>query len=160
MGNNMDNFRIDEIINQFIDVLPYLLYVFMLGFRDIQGEDVDLAMVFGKIGRNFFADECSGKVGDFQCAVDTVVIAYSDQIHTANPGNTVDVERFSETLGTSDLLKNPLRWAFRKLGMHVQVDPNRMFFHLSPPFRVNIVERSVTTEPLWGAHVNEILEYL
>ena len=63
-----------QIVDQFKYVWANFLNIFMLLFIDIVGQNMDLAMVFGKVGSNFFTDESARQMRDLKGTFDPVVI--------------------------------------------------------------------------------------
>jgi len=66
--------------------LPVLLRV------DVVDQHMDFAAVLGKIGGHLLADEGPGQVGDFQTAVDGVVVGDGHPIHASLPGNLIELQ--------------------------------------------------------------------
>ena len=119
MRKDVEDTGLDEIVHQFVNVLADLLDVPVLGFVDIQRQDVNLAAVLGEIGRDFFADESVRQMGDFQRAFDAVVVRDGDKRHAPCFSDLINLVRFGETFGATQFLKNPLGRAGGEFRMDV-----------------------------------------
>jgi hypothetical protein len=105
----------------------------MLRFVDAKSEHMHFAAVLREIGGDFFADERARQMGDFQSAVDGVVIGESDQVHPPFPGDLIDKQRLGKTFRTINFLQNPLGWSFGMFRMNVKVG-----FHFLLPVKLEV----------------------
>ena len=134
MGDDVENRFLMKIGGQFVDVVTDFLDFPVLGLGDIQGQNMQLAAVFREIAGDLLADKSTRQVGDFEGAVDTVVIADGHMRHPPSSGDVVDLQRFGKTLGAADFFEDPLRRSFGVLGMDMKIDLHRISFLWGVPF--------------------------
>ena len=80
---------------------------------DARGHDVHATAVLGEPGVELGAQEGARQVGDGQRPVQRVVIADSDEVHAAGPGEAVDLDRLGVGLLTAEAAAWPVCGAGR-----------------------------------------------
>jgi hypothetical protein len=89
MGQDVGNMIFLQILRQVKDIFPGLLQVLMLFLINIVNQDVGLAAILREIGGHFLADKGVGEAGDFQAAVNDVVVRDGYQGHASLFGKAV-----------------------------------------------------------------------
>ena len=118
----MENLLLVQVARQVVDVRAELLDLPVLGLGDIQGQDMHLAPVVRKVGGDLLADEDVRQMGDFQGAVDGVVIRDGHMAHAPALGDLIELQRFGEAFRAADLLQYPLAGPFGVFGVNMNVD--------------------------------------
>jgi hypothetical protein len=67
-------------------------------------------------------------MGDFECALDRVVVRYGNEIHAFRLCHAIDVVRRGIAFGAVDLAHGPDGRFVRKPGVNVQIS-SRLFYH-------------------------------
>ena len=121
MGDGMDDLFPRQELLQVVDVLAGRLDVTVLGFRNVPCQDVNLAVVAGEEGGDFFADEDIWLIGDLQASTDFVVISESDQVHSFALEGPVEPQGLAGAIGKMNLPQQPFGTASGMLGMKMEV---------------------------------------
>ena len=79
----------------------------VLRFGDSPDEDVNLARILRKIGRNLLADECIRQIRDFEATIDRIVVRDRDVIHPALEQLPVQFPGIGETVRKIESAKEP-----------------------------------------------------
>ncbi len=122
MGDRVGDVLLAHIALEVIDIVAKLLDLAKLFFADAAHQAMDLAAVFREVGGDFRREERAGQVGDFQRAVNTVVIRDGHELHAALPRRPIDGVRLDKALRGSDPSQNPFARAVRVLTVDVQID--------------------------------------
>jgi hypothetical protein len=83
---------------------------------------VKLAAVFGEVGGDFGADEGVREGGDFEAALDGVVVCDGYGVHAAPASEVVEIDGAGIALGTAEFLQNPVGRTAGEGRMNVQID--------------------------------------
>src|SRR5260370_35135419 len=83
MRNRVGNIRSGEITLQCENIFPEDDDVVVLLSGNAPDQDVNLAGVLWKIGRDLFADKGIWQIANLKTAVDRVVIGDGDEVHSA-----------------------------------------------------------------------------
>jgi hypothetical protein len=129
MGEAVAEVISPEIGHQVMDIMPGLLDVPVLGFIEVINQDMGLAAILGEIGGDLFTEKGVGQAGDFETAVNVVVVGDGDPGHAPLFGDAVEGPGLGIAFLAAQFLENPLGRTRRVPGMDMQVD-----FHDFPLF--------------------------
>jgi hypothetical protein len=119
--DGVDDLRGGEVTLEVEDVLAQGVDFAVLQLGDAPDEDVGLAAIFRKTGADLFADEDAGEVGDFEAALDAVVIGDGDQVHAAIAQLLVKRAGFRTAIREADAAEEPLGRPAAVAGVKMEV---------------------------------------
>ena len=121
MGHRADDVLAHQVFLQAVDVGPQFLDHAELLFVDAADEDVDLAAVFGEVGRDFIGEERAGQVGDLQRAANAVVVGDGHEVHPLLPRVAIDFLGFDERFRGAHAAEEPFAGAIGILAVNVEI---------------------------------------
>ena len=126
--NRMHQFFPGEVGLQIEDIFPQSGDFAVLCLGQIPHQNVHPAAVCGKIGGDLLAQKDAGQVGDFQRAIDGVVVGERDDIHAALAQQIVKRTGLRVAVGEIESPEQPIGRAVAEAGVQVEVG-----LHRKPP---------------------------
>ena len=125
MRDGMGQICAGKIRLQIKNVLSQTCDFVVLSLREIPDEKMNFTAIPWKISGHFLAQKDAGQRGDFQHAVERVVIGERDEIHPAPAQPFVEGARLRIAVGEVESPEEPIGRTVAKTGMQVEVGLHR-----------------------------------
>ena len=116
-----------EVTRELVDVATYTLDLHMLFLGDTPREKVHFDVILRKESGDFLADEGTRLIGDFQTALDRVVVGEGDKIKSFVPQRPVDCFRLRAARRKIHLAQQPVRGARTVTRMKMEIGAGHGF---------------------------------